>query len=205
MKSFFYKTCCILLLSQVSFAQNTLFNTIEHLDINKIKITACVHGDINFEPAGSSMGCEFPKGSGKHISHSSGIWMSGPDAQNHLAVSAHTFRTIGADFWPGPIIMNGSISYNESQKWAKVWKVNRSEILQFLSQSSHTTANTPASILEWPAKGNVHAKGNSGASLTITEDAAPFTDLDNDDVYEPLDGEYPDMKGDQMLSGAKGT
>jgi hypothetical protein len=47
----------------------------------------------------------------------------------------------------------------------------------------------PSIILNWPA----HGSGNYSRSL------APFIDHNLDGVYNPYDGDYPDMKGDQML------
>ncbi len=103
------------------------------------------------------------------------------------------------DYWPGPLDASGSLSYTTSQNWAKIWKVNRSDIQYFQGLSTHTTANTPQAILTWPAKGNVNAQGNGGVSLTVTDDMAPFVDLNGNGIYEPLLGEYPDVKGDQAL------
>ena len=68
-----------------------------------------------------------------------------------------------------------------------------------MATSVHTTTNTPPSILTWPGKGNTYAAGNAGALLTVSTDMAPFVDLNGDGIYEPLDGEYPNVKGDQAL------
>ena len=39
----------------------------------------------------------------------------------------------------------------------------------------------------------------SGNHPTLTSQLAPFVDLNQDDNYNPMDGDYPDIKGDQML------
>ena len=80
-----------------------------------------------------------------------------------------------------------------------IWKVTRSQINSFLDSPTHTVANTPTAILHWPGKGNTHAAGYASAPLTITEDMAPFVDLNGDGIYEPLEGEYPDIIGDEGL------
>ena len=151
----------------------------------------------------NSTGCEFPKGSQKTIATLSAVWMAGYDQTNSLKVAAQTYRSGGTtDYWPGPIdSIPQTLSQRHaiSQTWAKIWKINSVDINAFLQLSTHTIANTPASILEWPAKGNSYAKGASGTSLTITRDMAPFVDVNADGVYNPLAGDHPKMKGSQML------
>jgi hypothetical protein len=175
------------------------FNTKEFIDINNIKAAALVHGDLWWDPAITYPLCEFPKGSGKNIMSASSIWMAGYDNNNVLHVSAQTYRQTGSDYWPGPLDGNDSVTYATSTNWAKIWKINRTDIMGFQAISTHTVMNTPAAILEWPAKNNPYAAGAGSVALTITTDMAPFVDVNSDGNYNPLDGDYPDMKGDQML------
>lgn len=175
------------------------FNTVEYIDANKIKAATSVHGDMLWDPVTGSESCEFPKGTGNHAGFITTAWMSGYDPSNTLHVSAQTYRTMGNDLWPGPLDNNGQLSYTTSAMWARIWKINKSDITAFKNLSSHTVANTPAAILEWPGKNNPYAKGNTGNTLTITTDMAPFVDANHDGNYNPIDGDYPDMKGDQML------
>ncbi len=175
------------------------FPTIEYVDVGNIKAATMVHGDMWWNPGTQLASCEFPKGSGKHCAFASALWMGGYDAGNQLHIAAQTYRQNGNDYWPGPLDTGGRLSYATSQAWAKIWKVNRTQIDSFLQLSSHTRINTPAPILQWPAKGNPHATGNAGVSLTITNDMAPFVDVNHDGLYDPLQGDYPAIKGDQTL------
>jgi hypothetical protein len=175
------------------------FTTSEYVDMNKIKASVSVHGDFGVNYATGMPGCEFPKGSGNHISYGGGIWMAAYDAQGSLHASAQTYRQNGNDYWPGPLNNTGALNYATSTDWARIWKVNKTDISTFLSTTPHTPANTPAAILEWPAKGNPNAKGNNGASLTINSNMAPFVDVNGDQKYNALDGDYPVIKGDQFL------
>ncbi len=181
-----------------SFAQAT-FNTKEYVDIGNIKAAVLLHGDMNWDAASLSSQCEFPKGSGIHLSGATTIWMGSYDDQGQLHVAAQTYRQTGNDFWPGPLDSNGSLDLATSTQWARIWKVNYLEIGQHISNTNRTVTNTPPAILEWPAKGNPYAKGNNGAPLTITTDMAPFVDVNSDGNYNPLHGDYPEIKGDQML------
>lgn len=193
-----------LLLSFASFsipaamAQGT-YNTTANLDINNIKAAALVHGDLWWNPTTGNPAAEYPKGSGKNVGQATGIWMGGYDRQANLHMAAQTYRQSGNDYWPGPLDASGQTNNTTVQNWAYIWKINRTTIDSFRLMTTHTTANTPASILEWPAKGNPYAKGNNGVALTITEDMAPFVDVDNNGSYNPLNGDYPAIKGDQML------
>ncbi len=183
-----------------TIAQATFF-TKDSIDINNINAQLMVHGDMWWDPVAQVPKCEFPKGSGKHIGFASALWMSGYDAMGQLIVASQMYQRDTCEFWPGPLDTAGHITYATSQNWAKIWKVNRADINAFRALASHTTTNTPAAILTWPAAGNANAAGNGGVALTIAAGArmAPFVDLNSNGIYEPLAGEYPDIKGDQAL------
>lgn len=189
--------CLALSTSQTAIAQ-LAFSTKAYLDINNIKAATLVHGDIWHDPDTKKVSCEFPQGTGKHTNYQAALWMSGLDKGGMLHTSVNKYRN-GIDFWPGPLGATGSVTYSVATDWARIWKVNASDIALYLSLPSHTLTNTPTSILEWPAKGNIYARGNAGAVLTITDDMAPFNDADLDGKYDPLKGDYPKIKGDQML------
>ena len=196
---------CLLLIA-VDASSQFAFKNIDSIDVNNINAAMGVHGNVWLKPDSSAPSCEFPKGSGKHIAFAGGLWI-GAYQQNLLKVAAQSLSLDQIDYWPGPIInaaMQPSITYAQSQNWARVWKVSRGEINMFLSQSVHTVANTPTSILEWPGQGNGYAKGNGGAILfspmsDYSRPFAPFVDVNNNGVYEPLAGDYPKIIGDQAI------
>ena len=175
------------------------FRTIDSININKFNAAILVHGDMWWDPTASTAFCKFPAGDSRTINFAASLWMSGYDAANNLHIAAQTYRQTGNDYWPGPLDASGSLTYATSQDWAKIWKVNRTDINYFLGLASPTPATIPAAILTWPAKGNTYAQGNLGATLTTTDDMAPFIDLNGNGIYEPLLGEYPNIPGDQAL------
>jgi hypothetical protein len=183
-----------------------LFQTSDDIDIGDIRAAHLVHGDMWWD--GDSLPkCEFPKGSGKHVGFAGQFSIVAKDPSNNLLVSAQNYRGAPStrqktDFWPGPIDPNATTpaqKYAINQQWARIWKVSSNEIQGFISSPNHSIDNIPAVILEWPAKGNTHAKGAAGAQLTITEDMAPFVDVNSDGIYDALAGDYPKIKGNQML------
>ncbi|MEO6302043.1 MAG: T9SS type A sorting domain-containing protein, partial [Bacteroidia bacterium] len=114
-----------------------------------------------------------------------------------LKMAGMTYRQTGVDFWPGPLtINNATIDNTTSANFDKVWKVDVTDINQFLTAFANgsVTANTftpTIDILTWPGNGNVSA----GYDMQL----APFVDVDNDGIYNPYNGDYPKIKGDQMI------
>lgn len=190
----------ILLVLNIAVASaQTPFRTIDSVDINMINAAVLVHGDMFWDPSTQVAACVYPKGGHTKINFASALWMSGFDAGGTMHVAAQTYRQDGNDYWPGPLDAADTLTYSTSHDWAKIWKVNRTDIQYFQSVTAPDLTNTPPAILTWPAKGNTHAQGNGGAALTVTDDMAPFVDLNHNGIYEPLLGEYPDINGDQAL------
>lgn len=175
------------------------FSAMKYLDVNKFNIGHLVHGDMWYEPSKGAPACEFPKGSGKHAGYMAALWTAATDDLGADYVTAQMYRSAGIDYWPGPLDASGTCSYATSEKWARIWKINQTDIVAFKALSSKTLSTVPVDILEWPAKGNVYAKGAAGAALSITDDMAPFIDVDANGIYDPIKGDYPKIKGDQML------
>lgn len=190
------------LLSVTAAQAQTPFNTKDSINVNKINAMSLVHGDMWWDPQVQIAKCTFPNSTTKNIGFTGTLWMSGYDNTGALHVAAQTYRQDGNDYWPGPLAgTTGALPYATSEKWAKIWKLRRSDIQYFLSLSTHTTSTTPAAILTWPAAGNTYAAGYGGAPLTIAAgtDMAPFVDVNSNGLYEPLLGDYPDVKGDMAL------
>jgi hypothetical protein len=128
-----------------------------------------------------------PKGSGLNTISASSLWIGALDDQGNLHLSAQTYRESGTDFWAGPLkVADGSTTTLASDQFNKVWYISR-----LLIDSFKAGLSIPNEILNWPANGNT-ADGYS-------QQLAPFVDLNGNGIYEPLNGEYPDMKGDEML------
>lgn len=168
---------------------------INRMDINDIKATISNVG-IHF-PVGNfknptlnlpnfeipSIGCATPVFSGA-------IWMGGKDDNGDLHVSAETYRQSGYDYKPGPIDLITKVYDSLANvKYNKIWRMDRQTIDQFLKNRKRPFYIIPKSILEWPAHG----------SNNFDWHMAPFVDVNQNDLYEPEKGDYPKIKGDQML------
>lgn len=175
-------TVSLLIFSLHHFA---IAQTNNKLSLNNLKAVFRSDGQLFYDDSTTIF--EIPKGGGRNSISAAGLWIGGFDAGKNIHLAAQTYRESGTDFWPGPLnIKDGSIDSATSKKYDKVWKVTRLEIDSFLLGLSF-----PASIKNWPGNGDT----TNGEALKL----APFIDLNSNGIYEPLLGEYPDMKGDEML------
>ncbi len=158
------------------------------LDVNNVRTTIMGGGDMwwNLDDARY----EIPKDGNKHSMFAGALWIGGVDAGGQLKVAAMTYRQGGNDFWPGPLDVNtATISPEECEEWDKHFKINRSEVEQFVSDYDNSNgainqSDIPESVLEWPAHGDV----SQGQDYYL----APFYDRNGDGNYNPLAGDYPD-------------
>ncbi|MBP6455248.1 MAG: T9SS type A sorting domain-containing protein [Chitinophagaceae bacterium] len=192
----------ILLFFISSSKAQVISNATNTLDINNVSAGFLVHGDMFWNPTLGNSTYEFPKGSGKFSSHATALWIGAYDNGNSQLVTATQKYRNNFDFFPGPafISLNQPIDSISCLEWAKIWKVNKTTIDSFLSINTHTLANTHPSILDWPAKGNQHSLSSLNNPMFVPDrELAPFVDVNSDGVYNPLDGDYPKIKGEQML------
>ncbi|MFL5752435.1 MAG: T9SS type A sorting domain-containing protein [Bacteroidia bacterium] len=171
-----------------------VFPAHDNLDINEVKALILDNSDLHWDLNNPQY--EVPKGSGSRTLFASALWMGGRDNGGALHTAAMTYRQSGVDYWSGPLdTTNASIDSLTSGQWDKVWKVNRFDIENFKynflnGNVGSGTYTIPSSITSWPA----HSSNPNHAKYL-----APFVDYNGDGTYNPMDGDYPKMKGDQMI------
>lgn len=164
-------------------------------------------GDM-FWNAVASPKFEWPKGSGKHLCFASCFWFGGKDsATGKLITAVQTYRGAGAirNFWPGPIVTSQQpvIEYPVCSYWDQHFVLDRAS---FLSHMEALEVNAlplqddqiPEQVRRWPAKGNSYLKAEAmllgvGNNASFDEDLAPFVDANGNGIYDPKNGDYPDM------------
>lgn len=128
-----------------------------------------------------------------HAIFAAGTWMGGYDAGGNLMLAAQTYRSQGNDYWAGPLDPNtGTVL--DCQGFDKIWKVQRWAVEQHIADfNDNGIIDGPvhASLLQWPGRNNPNFASQMGFSLPANQDLAPFYDLNNDGLYNPLDGDYP--------------
>ncbi|MDR9399708.1 MAG: T9SS type A sorting domain-containing protein [Salibacter sp.] len=73
----------------------------------------------------------------------------------------------------------------------QAWRVTQSQIVDHIANYSDPGYEIPLDIKNWPAHGAI----NRGQAKCI----APFVDVDNDGVYKPENGDYPQIRGDEAI------
>ncbi|MFH0895059.1 MAG: T9SS C-terminal target domain-containing protein [Bacteroidota bacterium] len=158
------------------------------LDINNVRARINTGGDMWWDLQ-SVAKYEIPKGSKKHSMFSGALWMAGIDVNGQLKCAAQRYRGTGNDFWTGPLTTDGTASITSEQcdYYDKHYKITRAEVDQFVAWFNDPSAfpgySVPASIINWPAHGNV--------ALGEPKDLAPFFDNNANGEYEIQDGDYP--------------
>ena len=128
-----------------------------------------------------------------------GIWMGGVDPAGNLKLNAVTYPNSGGSapsaFSAGPLNMDGSIEVGTCSNWDRHFKVTKAEIEAFQNALPLSAAELKAqfpSIAGWPGQENPHFFDIWGFNLPLNgQILAPFFDLDNNGLYDPLMGDYP--------------
>ena len=189
-KAFFLMLCAM---SMASVAQQP---PISHVEANNVRATILGNGTCfvpqrDWEDGHKSCPTwEVPQGSGKETIFQHALWLGGLDADDSLHLAAFTYGQIGEEYWSGPLkTTDASIDLMTALKYHHVWNLTRVEIDNFIAHHGNENYEIPEDILTWPAH------GEEG----YAENMVPFVDVNGDSHYNPTDGDYPDIKGDQCL------
>lgn len=168
------------------------------LDINLVKTEIKHPGSYTTPGTANVFGTiEFPIGSLKTLEIASNPWFSGIDNGGQLHLAGQTYKLQGADYQPGPLnLISGTTTTNVAIGYDKIWKINKTDIADFIihfndGSLAAGTYTPTADILSWP--------GNGNTLLNYDTVVAPYIDINHDKHYNPYDGDYPDILGDQAL------
>jgi len=95
-------------------------------------------------------------------------------------------------YQPGIIDNDGEIVQGSEEFFNKVWKINHYDLQRLkvlFTNDELSLLDIPSDILTWPAFGNPYIE-DQFAQFQY----AAFNDLNNDGIYNPLDGDLPRMK-----------
>ncbi len=163
----------------------------DSLTINNIYAPIGSWGNDFWSKIESSATFRAPKSKKTSTIFTSLIWFSAYDAQNVLHTAADVFNVNGSDFNPGPIRDSVSKLDDLDSIYQRVWKLTKAEINNHRNNYWQSSYIMPEAILNWPAMGNV--------SNGMASNLAKYTDVDNDGIYNPANGDYPNIKGDECI------
>lgn len=165
------------------FAQNSV------LDYNNVSALVGSSG-VQFSNTQSSIAAyEVPKGSGLKTIYAAAFWFAGID-QNGVLRNSNPKYTPASDVFTGPY--STTSSYSDPQYFSKYqysnWYVTNYDIVNHIQNYMQPGYVVPASIANWP--------GNGDLALGVANNLAPFIDVDGDNIYNPMLGDHPDIRGD---------
>ena len=179
--SFFHSYTC--------FTQNKVT-----LDVNNISLTQWEVATIGFNTDNySDRFVIAPSGSGLSPMYAAFFWFRGIDIYHENRVFAGYYFNDKLPF-TGPIHHPVLHMEDEASFYAtynRSWLVTRAEIDAFKSNRGNAGYIIPEAILSWP--------GNGDTTIGVAERLAPYADANGDGRYEPLDGDYPIIRGDAAI------
>jgi hypothetical protein len=132
---------------------------------------------------------EVPKNSSTKAIYAASFWFAGFDQNGTLRTSAPKYNP-NSEIFPGPI--SSTSAYNESgytsNYASSIWTVYKSDIEYHIQNYLQASYTLPSSLANWP--------GNGNTNVGVAENLAPFIDVDGDNIYNPMAGDFPDIRGD---------
>ena len=175
--------------SGIYFTTPTLKSTTKRLEFavntirTSVEITDSLFSNLAQYP-NDMPGFEFPKDSNSYGIYSANFIVAAKkSSQSNFKV--YPLRGFAQAFSPGPITSSGGLANGY------LVRVLKQEIINHKLNFNSPGYSTPRGIKYWPAYGDPIA----GISI----DLAPFFDFNNDGGYNPQDGDYPIIKGDEAL------
>jgi len=188
------KTKFTLLLSLILCVQ-LIAQQSDSLAINNINAAFFKNGSL-FQ-TGSDFGKFTVNGTNLTTIFNGSLWMGGM-VNNSLRTAVQTYYLFtdtlsgnsNTDFSAGPIAdsYTGS-AYNN--RYNRVWHITKDQIAYHRANYNQPNYVPEGSIINWPGNGNP----SNGEALLL----APFYDINQNDIYEPLLGEYPNIRGDEAI------
>lgn len=168
-------------------------NARDSININNYNAAFHACGNYFFDYYGDNQPFfEIPKGSGLNTLRRSYLLIGGHRDIYYDHVSAEFDKEYYiSDFWQGPVSNTECYNFNYDSVWNVVWKLAHSDIELHKSSWLDPTYNMPLEIESWPGNGDEEA----GQLARL----APFYDKNGNDIYEPLLGDYPAIKGDVAI------
>lgn len=165
------------------------------LDINNVRARIFSSGDMWWDLVGTAK-YEVPKvtqaGQPSICSMFAGsLWIGGFENGN-LKEAAMTYRQNGVDFYCGPLdtVTDNVANAGVCSSYDQLFEVTRAEIDAFRANPAALTND----ITNWPGNGISGVQAGN-----IAHQLAPYVDVNHNMVYDPVNGDYPNVSGDQAL------
>jgi len=167
----------------------SLSKPVKTIEANNIRSSTTNSGALFWD--GDNVSYSFPKGAETTTIFTGGLWIAGRDQNGNFHSAISEF--FNSDFSPGPFGSN-------STEWDNIWKITKAKVADLRADFEDGVYDRaiPTDFLTYPGAGNPNFNFYGGQA-TVPDDMAPFVDVNNDGIYNIFDGDYPDIKGDEML------
>lgn len=130
-----------------------------------------------------------PAGGMANTIFASQLVIGGYNDSDMLHLSTPVYSSLALVFQAGPV--SAIYDTNHYLRYGRTWKINKSDI-DFHRQNYWKTGYEPIEVIQsWP--------GNGNPALGQAEKLAPFADVNNDGLYDCMQGDYPLIRGDQTI------
>lgn len=160
---------------------------------NNLKMTLTVGGEFTKEDIEVT-------GLPSSLIYHNGLWLSATQNGSQRVAAADMTPEIedNRDYWAGPLDTNGDeFEWMMCDNFDRFWRVNYNEVANHIQdfEDDGEINDTPAThILAWPGRGNPNFAEFHDFELPDL-DLAPFIDRNQNGVYEPMEGDYPRVRG----------
>ncbi|MEZ4923479.1 MAG: T9SS type A sorting domain-containing protein [Crocinitomicaceae bacterium] len=169
------------------FSNFALTQSVYNLEFNNVLARIQDNGVFFQNPVMSQAAYEFPKGSNQFAIYSMGYWMGGKDVNSQVHLAGQMYG-LGSDYFPGPIANDYNSAYYQYNFLSSIWPISKSTIDDHIANYSTQGYTPDQSILNWP--------GNGNTSEGVAAQLAPYVDVNQNQIYDPLNGDYPLIIGD---------
>lgn len=180
------KVVSSLILLTLIFGTTLSQTQLAYLDFNNVRTVLSNRGTLAFNPQTSAAAYEVPVGPGNHILYALTPLWSATDGNGNLKGAMTKYNL--------DVTMHGPISNDYSSMWQidnrAIFSVSNWVIQNHINDYNQAGYIVPPEIANWPTEGNVAQSGSAYL--------APFEDVNLNGVYDPENGDYPIMYGDQM-------
>lgn len=167
-------------------------NQTGYQELSTNSLTAGISADGNFFKNNQTEDFAGLNVQGKNLIFNANLWFTGWQGSSANRSTAN--RTFGNEGLPQCVIGPISNARNSAaffRKYNRVWKITNAQVTAHKQNYSNPNYTMPDVIATWPGNGDLQA----GESQFL----APFVDVNGNDIYEPLLGDYPEIRGDRAL------
>ena len=193
-----------ILLNTLLFASLTLFGPTKGraqitnhvtLDHNNVSCILTDEGGFFTDVSSTNAAYEVPKGDSVSSIFAGSFLVGAQDPMGQIYFSGRKYSLGGSEssFHSGPIadpFYYNTSTYSQLYQNA-LWKVSKAVIDSHQVHFQTAGYQIPNPILKWP--------GNGVTPMGVAAQLAPYVDLNQNGIYEPQLGEYPDIRGDEAV------